>query len=216
MATLSLDQNVSYQEKIHKQRVSEVKKLINEYKVLNRKTKAVTNKISDTVIKMENFATLKRIHVQLGGEKAVPYKTLWRWVDGRKKELLAKKTIGKEKVKNTDIKKIVDRMKKGVTEKEIKKIFREEKKKSREDYQVDEMVENFRRADFLVNHNLILKNLDQEQLSNLHELVKNVKDGLDKHFGVAKSKGKRVQRKKVTTKGSSTHKKVANGLSIVQ
>lgn len=214
----ALEQNVSYQERQHKERVKKAKSLLHEIKVLNRKTKSTTNKLSDLVIRMESYSTLQKIHIQLGGERAVSYKTLWRWVDGRKKELELNKVVGKDKVKSNPVvaQKVIEKIKKGATDKDIRRLFREEKKVSPEDRQLIELVENLRRGDFLVNHEWVLKALDQENLSNLHEFVKQIKDGLDKHFGVAKSKGKRVQRKKTSKRSGSVSKKVANGLSIVQ
>ena len=210
----AMEQNVSYQERVHKERVKQAKELLHEIRVLNRKTETTVNKLSDLVIRMEKWCSLKKVHAQLGGERAIAYKTLWRWVDGRKKSKLLKEVVGKEKLKDATVaQRAIEKIKKGATEKDIKAIFREENKKSREDYQLEEMVENARRADFLINNQLILKKLDQEQLSNLHEHIKQIMNGLDKHFGVAKSKGKRVQRKKASKRSGNNAKgkKVANG-----
>lgn len=212
MSNLALEQNVSYQQTIHKQRVKKVKSLIHEYKTLRRKEDSVTNMIADTVIKMESYSTLKKIHVQLGGEKVVSYKSLWRWVDNRKKALALSKVVGRTKAnaeKSTMIK-AIERIRKGATDKEMRDIFKSEKKRiqtesrmSPEDRSIINMIEQTRVMSFSINHSFVLKGLDQEQLSNLHENIKQVQDGLDKHFGTKSVKKKKVQRKKVSKRSSA-------------
>ena len=209
MPNLALEQNVSYQETVHKQRVKKVKGLIHEYKVLNRKTDTVTNMIADAVIRMESYSTLKKIHVQLGGERAVSYKTLWRWVDTRKKAKVLSSIVGKSKIRDdkTIAIKAIEKIKKGATKKEIRNIYKEELKRVRaerkmcpEDRYIVEATEQSRKLSFAINHSYLLKNLDQEQLSNLHENIKQIQDGLNKHFGTKSAKSKKVQRKKVSNR----------------
>lgn len=224
MPNLSMEQNVSFQQTIHKERVKKVKGLISEYKQLNRKTETVTNMIADTVIKMESYSTLAKIHIQLGGEKAVSYKTLWRWVDTRKKAKAISNLVGKKPKANLTAKQIevnvIGQIKKGMTDKQIKSLYKEERKRvsaqnkmSPEDRHIVELVEQTRKLDFVVNHSYILKALDQEGLSNLHENIKQIYDGLNKHFGTKSVKKKKVQRKKVSKR--SVSKKVANGLTLM-
>lgn len=215
MSNLALEQNVSYQQSIHKERLKKVKSLIHEYKTLRRKEDTVTNMIADTVIKIESYSTLKKIHVQLGGEKVVSYKSLWRWVNNRKKALALSKAVGKRKalVEKPAMIKAIEKLKKGATDKEMRDIFQSEKKRiqveskmSPEDRNLINMVEQTRSISFSINHSFILKSLDQEQLSNLHENIKQIQDGLDTHFGTKSAKQKKVQRntvpKRSFTKGN--------------
>ena len=84
---------------------------------------------------------------------------------------------------------------------------------SPEDRHIVELIEQTRKMSFTINDHYILKALDQEHLSNLHENIKQIQDGLNKHFGTKSAKKKKVQRKKVSKR--SVSKKVANGLNLV-
>lgn len=218
MSTALLERSVSYQERLKKQNIAKLKELAKDYGKQEKRIEGIRNQIADVCIQMINMGyKVGPIYTSMGGEKKLSFseKTLYRWIGNRRKESKLDKAVEESKINDTIVRRVIDRTLKGTTQKEIKKIFREESKRfkeesklSPEDRHVKSLLKTIRDIKFHICDSYILRELNQEDLSDIHECVHAIDKELKKHFGVAKSKGTRVQRKKVTTKRSGTRLKV--------
>ena len=218
MSISALENNISYQEKINKERIKKLKEWAKEYKAHEGKLVYIRTQIADLCLKMIKMGISREaIFVQMGGHKdnqksrlAFSIKSLYRWIRDREAELKLTENNDISDKRKELASRLADKIPAKATPRQARSIFNKEVRKHNqlqrlcpEDRHLLTMVKSAKDMEFYICNNYILKGLDQEQLSNLHESIKQIKDGLDNHFGTKSVKKKKVQRKKVSKRSSA-------------